>query len=144
MLNGVKKDIQKELLDNAKFAALDDVRLYSSKYTVSYAGNSLQKAKSYEAQGKAAENILIAEEAKQQLNSKDVEIIEPLAKVRGISVTEMAKLIQSKAQKAVEAIVKCEELEDISKKRIGEAKTQEELQSFLNKFEQEMQKVLTD
>ncbi len=60
------------------------------------AGYSHQKLKSYEIQAKAAENILAAPES---IDEKDAEIIEPLAKVRGITVTEMARIIEEKVKK---------------------------------------------
>ncbi|MBV2145403.1 MULTISPECIES: hypothetical protein [unclassified Wolbachia] len=134
-----KEDIELELLENAKFSALDSIRVYFNNYTHQYAGYSHQKLKSYEIQAKAAENILAAPES---IDEKDAEIIEPLAKVRGISVVEMARIIQEKAKKAVKAIIKCEELEDLAKKKIKEVRGKEELQSLLNDFKQKMQKVL--
>ncbi|APR97820.1 hypothetical protein [Wolbachia endosymbiont of Folsomia candida] len=139
-----EKDIEDELLQNAKFSVLSNLDIYFNNYTNQYTGNSHQKAKSYEIQEKAAENILVAEEANQPLHSKDTEIIEPLAKIRGISVIEMAKLIQDKAKKAVKVVAKCEELEDLAKKRIKEAKTKEELQNFLKHFEQEIENSLAN
>ncbi|WP_265016588.1 hypothetical protein [Wolbachia endosymbiont (group A) of Andrena dorsata] len=134
-----QEDIELELLENAKFSALDSIRVYFNNYTHQYAGYSHQKLKSYEIQAKAAENILAAPES---IDEKDAEIIEPLAKVRGISVVEMARIIQEKAKKAVKAIIKCEELEDLAKKKIKEVRGKEELQSLLNDFKQKMQKVL--
>ncbi len=133
-----EKDIQGELLQNAKFSILSSLHIYFNNYTYKFTGYSHQKAKSYEIQAKAAENILESSRSELPFAEKDSEVIEPLAKVRGISVTEMAELIQEKAKKAVKAIAKCEELEDLAKKRIKEAKTQEELQSFLSNFEQEI------
>ncbi|WP_341814799.1 MULTISPECIES: hypothetical protein [unclassified Wolbachia] len=134
-----KEDIELELLENAKFSALDSVRFYFNDCTHKYAGASHQKSKSYEIQAKAAENILAAPES---IDEKDAEIIEPLAKVRDIPVIEMARIIQEKAKKAVKAIIKCEELEDLAKKKIKEVRDKEELQSLLNDFKQKMQKVL--
>ncbi|WP_353286856.1 hypothetical protein [Wolbachia endosymbiont (group A) of Anthophora plumipes] len=131
-----KEDIQKELLDNAKLCAFDSMRFYYDSYINQYAGNSHQKAKSYEIQAEAAKNILAAPES---INKKDAAIIEPLARVRGISVVEMAKIIQEKAKKAVKEIMKCEELEDIAKKKIKEVKSEEELQTLLDDFRKTMQ-----
>lgn len=135
------EDIQGELLQNAKFSALSSLHIHFNNFTCKYTGYSHQKAKSYEVQAKATENILASPDS---IDEKDAKIIEPLAKVREISVVEMAKLIQSKAQRAVEVIARCEELEDIAKKRIKEAKTQKELQSFLNNFEQQVQDSLAN
>ncbi|UPA54530.1 hypothetical protein MWH06_04195 [Wolbachia pipientis] len=132
-----QEDIELELLQNAKFSALSNLRAYYDNYTHQYAGHSHQKAKSYEIQAKAAENILAAPES---MNEKDVEIIEPLAKVRGITVIEMAKIIEEKVKKAVKEIIKCEELEDITKKKIAEAKSENELENLLNDFKQKMQR----
>ncbi|WP_265034252.1 MULTISPECIES: hypothetical protein [unclassified Wolbachia] len=129
-----QEDIELELLQNAKFSALSNLRAYYDNYTHQYAGHSHQKAKSYEIQAKAAENILAAPES---MNEKDAEIIEPLAKVRGITVIEMARIIEEKAKKAVKEIIKCEELEDIAKKKIAEAKSVENL---LNDFKQKIQR----
>ncbi|WP_353283384.1 hypothetical protein [Wolbachia endosymbiont (group A) of Pogonocherus hispidulus] len=126
----------KELLDNAKLCAFDSMRFYYDSYINQYAGNSHQKAKSYEIQAEAAKNILAAPES---INKKDAAIIEPLARVRGISVVEMAKIIQEKAKKAVKEIMKCEELEDIAKKKIKEVKSEEELQTLLDDFRKKMQ-----
>ncbi|MFP3023320.1 MAG: hypothetical protein ACEY3K_10645, partial [Wolbachia sp.] len=70
----------------------------------------------------------------------DKEIIEPLAKVRGITVIEMARIIEEKVKKAVKAIVKCEELEDMAKRKIEEAKSERELENLLNDFKQKMQR----
>ncbi|WP_264686086.1 hypothetical protein [Wolbachia endosymbiont (group B) of Polyommatus icarus] len=123
-----KEDIELELLENAKLSALSSLRTYYNNYTHQYAGYSHQKLKSYEIQAKAAENILAAPES---IDEKDAEIIEPLAKVRGITVTEMARIIEEKVKKAVKEIMKCEELEDITKKKIAEAKSVENL---LNDF----------
>lgn len=134
-----QEDIELELLQNAKFSALSNLRAYYDNYTHQYAGYSHQKSKSYEIQAKAAENILTAPES---INKKDAEVIEPLAKVRGISVVQMAELIQEKAKKAVKAIIKCEELVDIAEREIGEAKSKEELQTLLDDCKQKMQKVL--
>ncbi|MFT4313531.1 MAG: hypothetical protein AB3P11_00135 [Wolbachia pipientis] len=129
-----KEDIELELLQNAKFSALSNLRAYYDNYTNQYTGVSHQKSKSYQIQAEAAENILAAPES---MHNKDTEIIEPLAKVRGISVVEMAKIIQEKAKKAVKEIMKCEELEDMAKKKIEEAKSVEDLP---NDFKQKMQR----
>lgn len=136
-----EKDIEDELLQNAKSSALSSLSRYFNSHTYKYAGYSHQKAKSYELQAKAAEKILAAPES---ISEKDTEIIEPLAKVRGISVIEMARLIQEKVTKATKATIKCEELEDTAKSRIKQARTQEELRNFLNSFEQEIQNSLAN
>jgi len=134
-----QEDIELELLETAKLSAFFSLRAYYDNYTHQYAGYPHQKLKSYEIQAKAAENILAAPES---MDKKDAEIIEPLAKVRGISVVEMARIVEKKAKKAVKAIIKCEELEDLAKKKIEEVRDKEELQSLLNDFKQKMQKVL--
>ncbi|WP_265022438.1 hypothetical protein [Wolbachia endosymbiont (group B) of Ischnura elegans] len=132
-----QEDIELELLQNAKFSALSNLRAYYDNYTHQYAGHSHQKAKSYEIQAKAAENILAAPES---MNEKDAEIIEPLAKVRGITVIEMARIIEEKVKKAVKAIIKCEELEDLAKRKIEEAKSENELQTLLDDFRKKIQR----
>ncbi len=109
-----QEDMEVELLENAKLSALDSVRFYFNNYTNEYAGNSHQKAKSYEIQAEAAKSILAAPES---IDEKDKEIIEPLAKVRGITVIEMAGIIEEKVKKAVKAIIKCEELTDIAERK---------------------------
>ncbi|WP_419247462.1 hypothetical protein ACJZL1_02855 [Wolbachia endosymbiont of Rhagoletis indifferens] len=136
-----KEDIELELLQNAKFSAFSSLRAYYDNYTHEYTGYSHQKSKSYEIQAKAAENVLAAPES---INEKDKEIIEPLAKVRDITVIEMARIIQEKAKKAVKAIIKCEELEDLAKKKIKEIKDREELQSFLNDFKEQVKNSLAN
>ncbi len=134
-----QEDIELELLETAKLSALDSIRVYFNHYTHKYAGYSHQKLKSYEIQAKAAKNILAAPES---IDEKDAEIIEPLAKVRDITVIEMAKIIEGKAKKAVKAIIKCEELVDIAEREIGEAKSKEELQTLLDDCKQKMQREL--
>ncbi|RDD35491.1 hypothetical protein Wcon_00335 [Wolbachia endosymbiont of Cylisticus convexus] len=131
-----KEDIELELLQNAKLSALSSLRTYYNNYTYQYAGVSHQKAKSYEIQAEAAKSILAAPES---MNKKEAAIIEPLARVRGISVVEMAKIIEEKAKKAAKAIIKCEELVDIAEREIGEAKSKEELQILLDDCKQKMQ-----
>ncbi|MGL9779609.1 MAG: hypothetical protein ACR5K5_05185 [Wolbachia sp.] len=131
-----QEDIELELLETAKLSAFSSLRAYYDNYTHQYAGASHQKSKSYEIQAKAAENILTAPES---IDEKDAEIIEPLAKVRDITVIEMAKIIEEKAKKAVKAIIKCEELVDIAEREIGEAKSKEELQTLLDDCKQKMQ-----
>ncbi|WP_265017110.1 hypothetical protein [Wolbachia endosymbiont (group B) of Endotricha flammealis] len=131
-----KEDIQKELLDNAKLCAFDSMRFYYDNHTHQYTGHSHQKAKSYEIQAEAAKSILAAPES---MNEKDKEIIEPLAKVRGITVIEMAGIIEEKVKKAVKEIMKCEELEDLAKRKIEGAKNKEELQTLLDDCKQKMQ-----
>ncbi|WP_349966939.1 hypothetical protein [Wolbachia endosymbiont of Armadillidium arcangelii] len=132
-----QENIELELLETAKLSAFSSLRAYYNNYTHQYAGYSHQKLKSYEIQAKAAENILASPES---INKKDAEVIEPLAKVRGITVIEMARIIEEKVKKAVKAIVKCEELEDMAKRKIEEAKSEVELQALLNDFKQRMQK----
>ncbi|MDR0773508.1 MAG: hypothetical protein LBE46_04315 [Wolbachia pipientis] len=132
-----KEDIQKELLDNAKLCAFDNIRTHFNNFTSRFSGHSHQKAKSYEIQAKTAENILTAPES---IDEKDAEIIEPLAKVRGITVIEVARIIEEKVKKAVKAIIKCEELEDLAKRKIEEAKSENELEDLLNDFKQKMQR----
>nr|WP_253308735.1 hypothetical protein [Rickettsia endosymbiont of Ceutorhynchus assimilis] len=132
-----KEDIELELLENAKLSALDSVRFYFNNYTNEYAGNSHQKAKSYQIQEKAAKSILAAPES---IDEKDKEIIEPLAKVRSITVIEMARIIEEKVKKAVKGIIKCEELEDLAKRKIEEAKSKNELENLLNDFKQKIQR----
>ncbi|MBR9983856.1 MAG: hypothetical protein KFE24_05585 [Wolbachia endosymbiont of Homalodisca vitripennis] len=134
-----KEDIELELLENAKLSVLSNLRVYFNNYTNEYAGNSHQKAKSYQIQEKAAKSILAAPES---MNEKDAEIIEPLAKVRGITVIEMARIIEEKAKKAEKAIIKCEELEDVAKRKIEGAKNKEELQTLLDDCKQKMQREL--
>ncbi len=131
-----KEDIELELLQNAKLSAFSSLRAYYDDYTHEYTGYSHQKSKSYEIQAKAAENILASNSP---FAEEDLEVIEPLAKVRGISVAEMAELIQDKVKRAKKAIIKCEELEDLAKKKIKEVRDKEELQSLLNDFKQRMQ-----
>jgi len=131
-----QEDIELELLETAKLSAFSSLRAYYDNYTHEYAGASHQKSKSHEIQAKAAENILTAPES---IDEKDAEIIEPLAKVRDITVIEMAKIIEEKAKKAVKAIIKCEELVDIAEREIGEAKSKEELQTLLDDCKQKMQ-----
>ncbi|WP_339045301.1 hypothetical protein [Candidatus Mesenet endosymbiont of Agriotes lineatus] len=133
------EDIKLELLQNAKSAALTSLNIYFHNYTGPYVGYSHHKAKSYDIQAQAAGNILKAEETKQPLNNQDTEIIAPLAKVRDISIVEMAKLIQERVNQAIKAIIKCEELESLAKKKIKEAKTDQELQNILNDFIKETQ-----
>ncbi len=113
------------------------LRTYYNNYTHQYAGYSHQKSKSYQIQEKAAKSILAAPES---MNEKDKEIIEPLAKVRGITIIEMARIIEGKVKKAVKEIIKCEELEDITKKKIAEAKSENELENLLNDFKQKIQR----
>ncbi|WP_265042209.1 MULTISPECIES: hypothetical protein [unclassified Wolbachia] len=132
-----KEDIQKELLDNAKLCTFDSMRFYYDNHTHQYAGHSHQKAKSYEIQAKAAKSILAAPES---IDEKDKEIIEPLAKVRGITVIEMARIIEEKVKKAVKEIMKCEELEDLAKRKIEEAKSENELQTLLDDFRKKIQR----
>jgi hypothetical protein len=71
---------------------------------------------------------------------KDKEIIEPLAKVRGITVIEMARIIQEKAKKAVKEIMKCEEFEDLAKRKIEEAKSENELKTLFDDFRKKIQR----
>ncbi len=134
-----QEDIELELLQNAKFSALDSIRVYFNNYTHQYAGYSHQKLKSYEIQAKAAKSILAAQRSELAFNEKDLKIVEPLAKVREISVVQMAELIQEKAKRAKKAIIKCEELVDIAEREIGEAKSKEELQTLLDDCKQKMQ-----
>ncbi|GFY40395.1 uncharacterized protein gp18 [Trichonephila inaurata madagascariensis] len=109
---------------------------WQKSYCLTEGGKLLKgKLKSYEIQAKAAENILAAPKS---INKKDAEIIEPLAKVRDILVIEIGKNNSGKSKKS-KAIIKCEELEDLAKKKIEEVRDKEELQSLLNDFKQKMQ-----
>ncbi|WP_264723599.1 hypothetical protein [Wolbachia endosymbiont (group A) of Cheilosia soror] len=129
-----QEDIELELLQNAKFSALSNLRAYYDNYTNQYTGVSHQKSKSYQIQEKAAKSILADQD------EKDKEIIEPLAKVRGITVIEMARIIEEKVKKAVKAIIKCEEFEDLAKRKIEEAKSENELQTLLDDFRKKIQR----
>ncbi|WP_353287830.1 hypothetical protein [Wolbachia endosymbiont (group B) of Gerris lacustris] len=132
-----QEDMEMELLENAKFSALSNLRAYYDNHTHQYAGHSHQKAKSYEIQAKAAKSILAAPES---IDEKDKEIIEPLAKARGITVIEMARIIEEKVKKAVKAIIKCEELENLAKRKIEEAKSENELKTLLDDFRKKIQR----
>ncbi|WP_338482776.1 hypothetical protein [Wolbachia endosymbiont (group A) of Ophion costatus] len=132
-----QEDIELELLQNAKFSVLNSMRFHYDNHTHQYAGHSHQKAKSYEIQAQAAKSILAAPES---MNEKDAEIIEPLAKVRGITVIEMARIIEEKVKKAVKEIMKCEELEDLAKRKIEEAKSESELRTLLDDFRKKIQR----
>ncbi|WP_353278351.1 hypothetical protein [Wolbachia endosymbiont (group B) of Longitarsus flavicornis] len=129
-----QEDIELELLQNAKFSALSNLRAYYDNYTNQYTGHSHQKSKSYAIQAKAAKSILADQD------EKDKEIIEPLAKVRGITVIEMARIIEEKVKKAVKEIMKCEELEDLAKRKIEEAKSENELKTLLDDFRKKIQR----
>ncbi|WP_253303117.1 MULTISPECIES: hypothetical protein [unclassified Wolbachia] len=129
-----QEDIELELLQNAKFSALSNLRAYYDNYTNQYTGHSHQKSKSYAIQAKAAKSILADQD------EKDKEIIEPLAKVRGITVIEMARIIEEKVKKAVKAIIKCEELENLAKRKIEEAKSENELKTLLDDFRKKIQR----
>ncbi|WP_343033088.1 hypothetical protein [Wolbachia endosymbiont of Atemnus politus] len=137
-----KEDIDLELLENAKLAALDSVRFYFNNCTHQYAGNSHQKSKSYSIQARAAESILAFNKSGLPFAEEDLKVIEPLAKVRGISEVQMAELIQEKVKIEKKAIIKCEELVDIAEREINEAKSEKELQTLLSDLKQKMQKVL--
>ncbi|MFP3033839.1 MAG: hypothetical protein ACEY3M_22980, partial [Wolbachia sp.] len=118
-------------------SALSNLRAYYDNYTNQYTGVSHQKSKSYQIQEKAAKSILAAPES---IDEKDTAIIEPLAKVRGITVIEMARIIEEKVKKAVKEIIKCEELEDLAKRKIEEAKSENELQTLLDDFRKKIQR----
>ncbi len=52
----------------------------------------------------------------------------------------MARIIEEKVKKAVKAIIKCEELEDLAKRKIEEAKSENELQTLLDDFRKKIQR----
>ena len=137
-----ESDIATELLGNSKVGALDTVRFILNTYRSKYAGYSHEKSRSYDIQAKAAESILNAIANNQTPNEADTALIQPLADLRSISVIDMAKLIQSKAEKSVKAIAKCEALEDQAQNAIKKAATQEELSLFLNGFEENLSNAL--
>jgi hypothetical protein len=135
-------DLALELLENAKAGALERVRSLLRPYRRQYAGYSHEKARSYDIQAKAAENVLEAMELNQEPDAQDVALLSPLAEVRSLSVSEMAKLIHSKSQKSSRAIAICEALEDQAQHIIKNAKTQEELSLCLIGFEENLIKTL--
>lgn len=137
-----ESDVAAELLSNSKVGALDTVRFILNTYRRKYAGYSHEKSRSYDIQAKAAESILSAASNNQTPNEADTVLIQPLADLRSISVIDMAKLIQSKAEKSVKAIAKCEALEDQAQNAIKKAATQEELSLFLNGFEENLNNAL--
>jgi hypothetical protein len=137
-----ESDVVAELLGNSKVGALDTVRFILNTYRRKYAGYSHEKSRSYDIQAKAAESILSAVANNQTPNEADTVLIQPLADLRSISVIDMAKLIQSKAEKSVKAIAKCEALEDQAQNAIKRAPTQEELSLFLNGFEENLNNAL--
>ena len=137
-----ESDIAAELLGNSKVGALDTMRFILNTYRRKYAGYSHEKSRSYDIQAKAAESILSAASNNQTPNEADTVLIQPLADLRSISVIDMAKLIQSKAEKSIKAIAKCEALEDQAQSAIKKAATQEELSLFLNGFEENLNNAL--
>lgn len=137
-----ESDVAAELLGNSKVGALDTVRFILNTYRRKYAGYSHEKSRSYDIQAKAAESILNAVANNQTPNETDTVLIQPLADLRSISVIDMAKLIQSKAEKSVKAIAKCEALEDQAQNGIKKAATQEELSLLLNGFEENLNNAL--
>jgi hypothetical protein len=137
-----ESDIATELLGNSKVGALDTVRFILNTYRRKYAGYSHEKSRSYDIQAKAADSILNAIANNQTPSEADTVLIQPLADLRSILVIDMAKLIQSKAEKSVKAIAKCEALEDQAQNAIKKAATQEELSLFLNGFEENLSNAL--
>ncbi|GHU13346.1 hypothetical protein FACS189449_08580 [Alphaproteobacteria bacterium] len=90
-----------------------------------YVGNSPAKQKCYELQEKAALSVL--EDAESPLGS----LIQPLAEVRNITISEMAQLILAKAQVANQKIIWAEAIEDNYKKLIESAETLEQIDQLL-------------
>ncbi|GHU20868.1 hypothetical protein FACS189472_12940 [Alphaproteobacteria bacterium] len=90
-----------------------------------YVGNSPAKQKCYELQEKAALSAL--EDAESLLGS----LIQPLAEVRNITISEMAQLILAKAQVANQKIIWAEAIEDNYKLLIENAETIEQIDQLL-------------
>ncbi|GHU20406.1 hypothetical protein FACS189472_11680 [Alphaproteobacteria bacterium] len=90
-----------------------------------YIGCSPAKQKCYELQEKAALSVL--ENAESPLSS----LIQPLAEVRNITISEMAQLILAKAQVANQKIIWAEAIEDNYKLLIENAETIEQIDQLL-------------
>jgi len=138
-----ESDVAQELLQNSRAGALDTIRFILNTYRRKYAGYSHEKSRSYDIQAKASESILSAVANNQSPDENDVSLIAPLAETRSISVLDMAKLIQSKSQTGIKAIARCEACEDQAQSFIKKVATQEELSLFLNGFEENLKKTLS-
>jgi hypothetical protein len=90
-----------------------------------YVGGSPAKQKCYDLQERAAISVL--ENVESPLSS----LIQPLAEVRNITISEMAQLILAKAQVANQKIIWAETIEDRYKKMIENAKTPEQIDQLL-------------
>lgn len=86
--------------------------LYMDALRQRYGGYSAQKVRGYEAQARAAARALEAHAAEETLDLIDVEILQPLADVRGISVIDMAELIQIRCDEADMALALIDAYED--------------------------------
>ena len=134
-----ESDVAAELLGNSKVGALDTVRFILNTYRRKYAGYSHEKSRSYDIQEKTAKSIVAAVKNNQTPDEKDVELIAPLAELRSISVGDMAQLILTKSRKADRAIARCENIEDRAQRKIETCTTLDELKTFMDAFEQDVQ-----
>ena len=132
-------EIDADLLNNAKVAALETIKFVLNNHRRVYVGYSSEKSRSYDVQEKTAKSIVTASKNNQTPDEKDVELIAPLAEIRSITVIEMAQTILTKARKADRAIAKCENIEDLAQRKIAACTTLEELKIFMDAFEQDVQ-----
>lgn len=132
-------EINNDLLKNSKSTALETVRFILNGCRRQFSGYSHEKARSYDLQEKTAKSIVAAVKNNQTPDEKDVELISPLAELRSISVGDMAQLILTKAKKADRAIARCENIEDRAQRKIETCTTLDELKTFMDGFEQDVQ-----
>ena len=127
----------------ARIKAADEVRIELEQCRHKFSGYSAGKNKAYETQARSALRVLEADAAGQEIDPLDKQILGELAKVREITVVEMASLIKTKMDERDVALALIEAYEDKAARVIEAATSRDDLRTSLEAMQVELRSAIT-
>jgi hypothetical protein len=138
-----EEENESNFLALARIKAADEVRIELEQCRQKFSGYSAGKNKAYETQARSALRVLEADAAGQKIDPLDEQILGELAKVREITVVEMASLIKTKMDERDVALALIEAYEDKAARVIEAATSRDDLRASLEAMQAELRSAIT-
>ena len=138
-----EEENESNFLALARIKAADEVRIELEQCRQKFSGYSAGKNKAYETQARSALRVLEADAAGQEIDPLDEQILGELAKVREITVVEMASLIKTKMDERDVALALIEAYEDKAARVIEAATSRDDLRTSLEAMQAELRSAIT-
>ncbi|MCC3860725.1 hypothetical protein [Pseudemcibacter aquimaris] len=138
-----EEENESNFLALARIKAADEVRIELEQCRQKFSGYSAGKNKAYETQARSALRVLEADASGQEIDPLDEQILGELAKVREITVVEMASLIKTKMDERDVALALIEAYEDKAARVIEAATSRDDLRTSLEAMQAELRSAIT-